>query len=80
MKFPQRNTQAQQREAVAQGRSLLPYRLRYSGLGILYIGKLLKTYFSPVTVASPLPQSEARRFRYKWFLKIPFSIFLTFYI
>ncbi|MDR1479848.1 MAG: hypothetical protein LBJ00_13020 [Planctomycetaceae bacterium] len=30
MKFPKRNTQAQQREAVAQGRSLSPYRLRYT--------------------------------------------------
>ncbi|MDR1479987.1 MAG: hypothetical protein LBJ00_13715 [Planctomycetaceae bacterium] len=29
MNFPKRNTQAQQREAIAQGRSLLPYRLRY---------------------------------------------------
>ncbi|MDR1478117.1 MAG: hypothetical protein LBJ00_04170 [Planctomycetaceae bacterium] len=30
MKFPKLNTQAQQREAVAQGRSLSPYRLRYT--------------------------------------------------
>ncbi|MDR1479604.1 MAG: hypothetical protein LBJ00_11755 [Planctomycetaceae bacterium] len=29
LKFVERNTQAQQREAVVQGRSLLPYRLRY---------------------------------------------------
>ncbi|MDR1479203.1 MAG: hypothetical protein LBJ00_09695 [Planctomycetaceae bacterium] len=29
MKFPKRNTQAQQREAVVQERSLSPYRLRY---------------------------------------------------
>ncbi|MDR1480250.1 MAG: hypothetical protein LBJ00_15040 [Planctomycetaceae bacterium] len=29
MKFPKLNTQAQQREAVVQGRSLSPYRLRY---------------------------------------------------
>ncbi|MDR1478426.1 MAG: hypothetical protein LBJ00_05735 [Planctomycetaceae bacterium] len=28
MKFPKLNTQAQQREAVVQGRSLSPYRLR----------------------------------------------------
>ncbi|MDR1477609.1 MAG: hypothetical protein LBJ00_01570 [Planctomycetaceae bacterium] len=30
MKFLKRNTQAQQREAIAQGRSLSPYRLRYT--------------------------------------------------
>ncbi|MDR1478349.1 MAG: hypothetical protein LBJ00_05350 [Planctomycetaceae bacterium] len=29
LKFLKRNTQAQQREAVVQGRSLSPYRLRY---------------------------------------------------
>jgi hypothetical protein len=29
LKFPKLNTQAQQRGAVAQGRSLSPYRLRY---------------------------------------------------
>ncbi|MDR1478787.1 MAG: hypothetical protein LBJ00_07580 [Planctomycetaceae bacterium] len=29
MKFPKRNTQAKQCEAVVQGRSLSPYRLRY---------------------------------------------------
>ncbi|MDR1478814.1 MAG: hypothetical protein LBJ00_07725 [Planctomycetaceae bacterium] len=28
MKFPKLNTQSQQREAVVQGRSLSPYRLR----------------------------------------------------
>jgi hypothetical protein len=33
LKFPKRNTQAQQREAVvAQGRSPSPYRLRYTKL------------------------------------------------
>ncbi|MDR1480451.1 MAG: hypothetical protein LBJ00_16070 [Planctomycetaceae bacterium] len=31
LKFLKLNTQAQQREAVAQGRSLSPYRLRYNG-------------------------------------------------
>ncbi|MDR1480543.1 MAG: hypothetical protein LBJ00_16550 [Planctomycetaceae bacterium] len=30
MKFPKLNTQTQQREAVAQGRSLSSYRLRYN--------------------------------------------------
>ncbi|MDR1477914.1 MAG: hypothetical protein LBJ00_03125 [Planctomycetaceae bacterium] len=30
LKFPKLNTQAQQREAVVQGRSLSPYRLRYN--------------------------------------------------
>ncbi|MDR1480987.1 MAG: hypothetical protein LBJ00_18845 [Planctomycetaceae bacterium] len=30
LKFPKLNTQAQQREAVVQGRSLSPYRLRYT--------------------------------------------------
>jgi hypothetical protein len=34
LKFAKLNTVAQQREAVAQGRSLLPYRLRYR-LGII---------------------------------------------
>ncbi|MDR1291397.1 MAG: hypothetical protein LBK06_09360 [Planctomycetaceae bacterium] len=29
LKFAKLNTAAQQREAVVQGRSLLPYRLRY---------------------------------------------------
>ncbi|MDR1479950.1 MAG: hypothetical protein LBJ00_13530 [Planctomycetaceae bacterium] len=29
MKFPKLNTETQQREAVVQGRSLSPYRLRY---------------------------------------------------
>jgi hypothetical protein len=29
LKFPKLDTQAQQREAVVQGRSLSPYRLRY---------------------------------------------------
>jgi hypothetical protein len=29
LKFPKLNTQAQQREAVVQGRSLSPYRLQY---------------------------------------------------
>ncbi|MDR1477800.1 MAG: hypothetical protein LBJ00_02545 [Planctomycetaceae bacterium] len=29
LKFQKLNTQAQQREAVVQGRSLSPYRLRY---------------------------------------------------
>ncbi|MDR1478662.1 MAG: hypothetical protein LBJ00_06940 [Planctomycetaceae bacterium] len=32
LKFPKLNTQAQQREAVVQGRSLSPYRLRYKNL------------------------------------------------
>ncbi|MDR1480808.1 MAG: hypothetical protein LBJ00_17925 [Planctomycetaceae bacterium] len=31
LKFLKLNTQAQQREAVVQGRSLSPYRLRYIG-------------------------------------------------
>ncbi|MDR1291364.1 MAG: hypothetical protein LBK06_09185 [Planctomycetaceae bacterium] len=31
-KFAKLNTAAQQREAVVQGRSLLPYRLRYTDL------------------------------------------------
>ncbi|MDR1480215.1 MAG: hypothetical protein LBJ00_14865 [Planctomycetaceae bacterium] len=31
LKFLKLNTQAQQREAVVQGRSLSPYRLRYNG-------------------------------------------------
>jgi hypothetical protein len=31
LKFVKLNTVAQQREAVVRGRSLLPYRLRYSG-------------------------------------------------
>ncbi|MDR1290197.1 MAG: hypothetical protein LBK06_03250 [Planctomycetaceae bacterium] len=30
LKFAKLNTVAQQREAVVQGRSLLPYRLRYT--------------------------------------------------
>ncbi|MDR1290432.1 MAG: hypothetical protein LBK06_04450 [Planctomycetaceae bacterium] len=30
LKFAKLNTAAQQREAVVRGRSLLPYRLRYS--------------------------------------------------
>ncbi|MDR1478589.1 MAG: hypothetical protein LBJ00_06570 [Planctomycetaceae bacterium] len=30
LKFLKRNTQTQQREAVVQGRSLSPYRLRYT--------------------------------------------------
>ncbi|MDR1290492.1 MAG: hypothetical protein LBK06_04750 [Planctomycetaceae bacterium] len=30
LKFAKLNTAAQQREAVVQGRSLLPYRLRYT--------------------------------------------------
>ncbi|MDR1289733.1 MAG: hypothetical protein LBK06_00880 [Planctomycetaceae bacterium] len=30
LKFAKLNTAAQQREAVGQGRSLLPYRLRYN--------------------------------------------------
>ncbi|MDR1478385.1 MAG: hypothetical protein LBJ00_05530 [Planctomycetaceae bacterium] len=46
MKFPKRNTQAQQREAVAHGRSLSPYRLRYNyklmlRIFGLHLGKLL---------------------------------------
>ncbi|MDR1477815.1 MAG: hypothetical protein LBJ00_02620 [Planctomycetaceae bacterium] len=32
LKFLKLNTQAQQREAVVQGRSLSPYRLRYNVL------------------------------------------------
>ncbi|MDR1289700.1 MAG: hypothetical protein LBK06_00715 [Planctomycetaceae bacterium] len=32
MKFAKLNTAAQQREAIVQGRSLLPYRLRYKSL------------------------------------------------
>ncbi|MDR1291622.1 MAG: hypothetical protein LBK06_10515 [Planctomycetaceae bacterium] len=30
LKFAKLNTAAQQREAIVQGRSLLPYRLRYN--------------------------------------------------
>ncbi|MDR1479560.1 MAG: hypothetical protein LBJ00_11530 [Planctomycetaceae bacterium] len=32
IKFIELNTQAQQREAVVQGRSLSPYRLRYKNI------------------------------------------------
>ncbi|MDR1478779.1 MAG: hypothetical protein LBJ00_07535 [Planctomycetaceae bacterium] len=44
LKFMELNTQAQQREAVVQGRSLLPYRLRYIGgrfRRVLYSGELI---------------------------------------
>ncbi|MDR1290336.1 MAG: hypothetical protein LBK06_03955 [Planctomycetaceae bacterium] len=37
LKFAKQNTAAQQREAVVQGRSLLPYRLRYNCLSCLQI-------------------------------------------
>ncbi|MDR1290772.1 MAG: hypothetical protein LBK06_06190 [Planctomycetaceae bacterium] len=36
MQFAKLNTAAQQREAIVRGRSLLPYRLRYTGLGVSY--------------------------------------------
>ncbi|MDR1478573.1 MAG: hypothetical protein LBJ00_06490 [Planctomycetaceae bacterium] len=36
MKFPKLNTEAQQREAVTQGRSLSPYRLRHIMFVLLY--------------------------------------------
>ncbi|MDR1480545.1 MAG: hypothetical protein LBJ00_16560 [Planctomycetaceae bacterium] len=42
LKFLKLNTQAQQREAVVQGRSLSPYRLRYSSSD----KNLVKTKFS----------------------------------
>ncbi|MDR1477721.1 MAG: hypothetical protein LBJ00_02135 [Planctomycetaceae bacterium] len=46
LKFLKLNTQAQQREAVVQGRSLLPYRLRYktnktAGIGITLISEII---------------------------------------
>ncbi|MDR1478278.1 MAG: hypothetical protein LBJ00_04985 [Planctomycetaceae bacterium] len=39
-KFLKLNTQAQQREAVVQGRSLSPYRLRYNRLKYPHIPSL----------------------------------------
>ncbi|MDR1478048.1 MAG: hypothetical protein LBJ00_03815 [Planctomycetaceae bacterium] len=53
MKFPKRNTQTQQREADAQGRSLSPYRLRYKNVVsgfpkiLFYSSELPQTSFSP---------------------------------
>ncbi|MDR1477999.1 MAG: hypothetical protein LBJ00_03570 [Planctomycetaceae bacterium] len=44
LKFLKLNTQAQQREAVVQGRSLSPYRLRYKIL-IIELDKLLKIHY-----------------------------------
>ncbi|MDR1480130.1 MAG: hypothetical protein LBJ00_14435 [Planctomycetaceae bacterium] len=46
LKFLKLNTQAQQREAIVQGRSLSPYRLRYNEVGVFlticYCGCLVK--------------------------------------
>ncbi|MDR1290705.1 MAG: hypothetical protein LBK06_05855 [Planctomycetaceae bacterium] len=36
LKFAKLNTAAQQREAIVQGRSLLPYRLRYKNFRVLF--------------------------------------------
>ncbi|MDR1478215.1 MAG: hypothetical protein LBJ00_04670 [Planctomycetaceae bacterium] len=37
LKFLKLNTQTQQREAVAQGRSLSPYRLRYKFIFLCFV-------------------------------------------
>ncbi|MDR1291343.1 MAG: hypothetical protein LBK06_09080 [Planctomycetaceae bacterium] len=37
LQFAMLNTAAQQREAIVRGRSLLPYRLRYIGAGVLTV-------------------------------------------
>jgi hypothetical protein len=44
LKFAKLNTVAQQREAVAQGRSLLPYRLRYT---LVFYSKITSFFFRP---------------------------------
>ncbi|MDR1479566.1 MAG: hypothetical protein LBJ00_11560 [Planctomycetaceae bacterium] len=54
MKFPKRNTQAQQREAVAQGRSLSPYRLRYNNHH--------KSEFLKNTICQKLPKTNYLKF------------------
>ncbi|MDR1477686.1 MAG: hypothetical protein LBJ00_01960 [Planctomycetaceae bacterium] len=41
----------------------------FKGEAYRLTGYGIKTHFSPVTVASSLPQSEAGRFRYSWFLE-----------
>ncbi|MDR1289931.1 MAG: hypothetical protein LBK06_01875 [Planctomycetaceae bacterium] len=44
LKFTKLNTQSQQRGAVVQGRSLSPYRLRYSNAGRLFMGEMYRPY------------------------------------
>ncbi|MDR1480287.1 MAG: hypothetical protein LBJ00_15235 [Planctomycetaceae bacterium] len=44
LKFLKLDTQAQQREAVVQGRSLSPYRLRYTRYGLKTINNVTQTF------------------------------------
>ncbi|MDR1477368.1 MAG: hypothetical protein LBJ00_00320 [Planctomycetaceae bacterium] len=79
LKLMERNTESQKPLRDAR----LPDVLRYGITATMETseqfdfkkGEVPKTHFSPVTVASPLPQSEAGRFRYRWFLEHPKSNF-----
>ncbi|MDR1290626.1 MAG: hypothetical protein LBK06_05440 [Planctomycetaceae bacterium] len=57
MKFAKLNTAAQQREAIVQGRSLLPYRLRYTQRCLYYV-RVVFFIFQATLFYGLIPKSE----------------------